>query len=496
MAENQPTMGTRLADVLVAALLGVVAAVSVRSFAAYPSISADEGIYTGQAWAVVRGSLAPYTYVYDHPPLGWIELAPLLWLSEVVGWSDSAVMSARTGPALFLIVDAVLLQVLARRLGTGRVLAACAALAFLLSPLTRDYLPRVYLDNLALPWALGAFIVALDPRRPRRQQVLSAALMAVAVLVKESALLLYPALVLTVVCSTVPGRRRAAAVRNGLVLAAAGACYPLFAFLRGEPVAFAKALGWQLLAREGSGSILDPGSGRHATVLGWCERDPLLCAVGVAAAVFLLVGRWRHRYLGLTVLVPLLVAVKPGGYLPGMFVIIGIPFLALCPAVAVAEVCRRLRPQPSSGRAHDRPVVAAAACTALALTAAGYLAVGAVRPRDETAGEVSVARWVEANLPVDATVLVDDAVFAELYVHGRDDVWRQAVMAHILDHDPNVSTFVPGGWREIEYAVVTPKLRHAAEHAGAVQVRAALQHGEVIAALGPVTGSTEILRVR
>ncbi len=35
----------------------------------------DEGTYVSQALAVLDGSLAPYTYWYDHPPLGWILLS-------------------------------------------------------------------------------------------------------------------------------------------------------------------------------------------------------------------------------------------------------------------------------------------------------------------------------------------------------------------------------------------------------------------------------------
>src|SRR5262245_20981976 len=42
----------------------------------------DEGIYTGQALAVLRdGRLAPYTYWYDHAPAGWILLAAWMAVS-------------------------------------------------------------------------------------------------------------------------------------------------------------------------------------------------------------------------------------------------------------------------------------------------------------------------------------------------------------------------------------------------------------------------------
>src|SRR5688572_6273317 len=46
------------------------------------TFNGDEGIYTGQALAVLRdGRLAPYTYWYDHAPAGWILLAAWMAVS-------------------------------------------------------------------------------------------------------------------------------------------------------------------------------------------------------------------------------------------------------------------------------------------------------------------------------------------------------------------------------------------------------------------------------
>ena len=44
----------------------------------FPSYREDEGTYMSQAWSVIhQGTLAPYTYWYDHSPAGWFLLA--LW---------------------------------------------------------------------------------------------------------------------------------------------------------------------------------------------------------------------------------------------------------------------------------------------------------------------------------------------------------------------------------------------------------------------------------
>ena len=43
----------------------------------------DEGTYVAEAWAIIcEHQLAPYTYWYDHPPLGWAQLAGYIWLTD------------------------------------------------------------------------------------------------------------------------------------------------------------------------------------------------------------------------------------------------------------------------------------------------------------------------------------------------------------------------------------------------------------------------------
>ena len=64
----------------------------------------DEGTYVAQAYAVSRlGELSHYTYWYDHPPLGWIQIA--LWEKVTLGFSryNVAVLAGRE----FIVVGAM-----------------------------------------------------------------------------------------------------------------------------------------------------------------------------------------------------------------------------------------------------------------------------------------------------------------------------------------------------------------------------------------------------
>src|SRR2546428_12686330 len=69
----------------------------------YPLYITDEGIYMQQAWSVLReGQLSPYTYSYDHAPVGWLVLAG--WVSILPHQFQAFGNSINTGRVLMLLV--------------------------------------------------------------------------------------------------------------------------------------------------------------------------------------------------------------------------------------------------------------------------------------------------------------------------------------------------------------------------------------------------------
>src|SRR5687768_3254695 len=64
-------------------LLFIVFLVDWLTYTAGYAATDDPGTYTWQAWAVLEGKgLAHYTYWYDHPPLGWIQIALYAWVTR------------------------------------------------------------------------------------------------------------------------------------------------------------------------------------------------------------------------------------------------------------------------------------------------------------------------------------------------------------------------------------------------------------------------------
>src|SRR5450756_1715756 len=63
---------------LVVVAMGLVGVLALWNVTNGPSFVEDEGTYTAQAWSVLHGHLTPYFYTYDHPPLGWLQMAPFV----------------------------------------------------------------------------------------------------------------------------------------------------------------------------------------------------------------------------------------------------------------------------------------------------------------------------------------------------------------------------------------------------------------------------------
>jgi hypothetical protein len=490
---------------LVAGLLLCVGLVLGTGIQRYPGLSDDEGTYVAQAWALLTdGSLAHYTYWYDHPPLGWLQLAVAGWLLSPFTDGAAAVQEARSLMLIPALVSAALVYVLARRLGLRRVFAAVAVLLFALSPLSVSFLRMVFLDNLATPWILGAFVLAASPRRGLWAYAAGGACFGVAVLTKETSLLLLPALGLQVWQGLDQRTRSFCLTAFTCVLALVGLGYPLYAMLKGEllpgpgHVSLLEAIQFQLGGRPSTGSILSSGSGSQDLVAGWLRADPWLPALGVALAPIALIVR-RLRPVGVAVLILIAIAVRPG-YLPQPYVIALLPFAALVIA-GVLDSAARL----AAARwpvAWSQPATAAVAVLLpLAIVAPTWRAAhGHAMHADQTSSSVAATQWISEHVDKRARLLVDDTFYVDLVRAGFKPrfgiVWFYK-LDFTTNLDPSVARALPKGWRAFDYVVSSDVIRSALRRSphSLRQVRLALLHSREVAHFGSGSARVEVRRI-
>lgn len=499
--------------VLCGVLLVAILVVQGWNIADYPTLSDDEGTYLAQAWAVQEGrGLAHYTYWYDHPPLGWIQLAVLTWIPAMISPESMTVGSMRAVMLLISGISAVLVYVLGRRLALPRWAAALGMLIFGLSPLSVVLQREIFLDNLAVMWTLLAFTLAASPSRHLWHHFGAGVAAAVGVLTKETMLVVLPALFITAWRHSHKDTRKFALTGAVTACALIGFSYPLFALLKGElfpgsgHVSLWDGVAYQM-TRPGSGFILDEGSGSWGVLQSWLYYDRVLPLGGLAGALLLL-ATWRWSVTAralagpaLTVAILAALALRPDGYLPAMYIIQAVPFLALVLAGGTASVAHAVLRRRRSAT-ERRPLTWAryALAGALALAACLY-----VVPRWYDGARIAVT--TEANAPYEAAstwmatevadpagtrVLVDDAMWLDL-VHAGYRPGLGVIWFYKADLDPAVTDTLPNGWRDIDYVVASPTVRRDAKDLP--NVRQAIEHSVPVAVFGTGEDRIEIRRV-
>jgi hypothetical protein len=188
----------KVSAAVLAVLLVIVGLATAWNLEGWPGrVDDDEGTYVAQAWAIVyQHTITHYSYWYDHPPLGWVQIAAFGCVTDGFSRTAAAVFVGRQFMWCLSLAGCVLLYVLCRRLGMRRTTSAVTVALFGLSPLGQFFHRLVSLDNIATVWVLAALVAATSQGRGGGKgwgrACLAGACAAIAVLSKETALFLVP----------------------------------------------------------------------------------------------------------------------------------------------------------------------------------------------------------------------------------------------------------------------------------------------------------------
>jgi hypothetical protein len=463
----------------------------------FPYLEDDEGTYFSQAWAVFHlGRLTSYTYIYDHAPLGWIQIA--VWQFLTLGHSFGyALASGRMLMLLFQVASALLVLAIGRR-ASGKVwVGLLAATVFSLSSYGIFYHRRILLDNVATFWLLLS-IYFLVGRVTLRRVWLSALAIGVAVLSKEVAIAAIPALAVLVARQTSRSNRLFAV--TGWLALSLSLCstYVLLAVLKGELFPAGTALGgdhphvsllcslqWQA-SRAADGGIFDSSSKFWLAASSWVHAEPLLVIGGTGAAVLSIVALRRERFismLGWTVL-SLWLFLGRGGIVLDFYLVPLLPLLALSLALVldkgVAGLRRTLpsrfvRPGTAGG-------VALAAVGCALLLVVGYERSGELLwTANPVAGQLQAVEWIDRHVPPNSRMVIDEYMWSSL--HTQEPKFIDAQYYWKVGEDPQVQRQgFADDWRKVDYVVTTPQLVSDTRAQGFPIVLPALEHSAVVAA--------------
>ncbi len=385
----------------------------------FPYYESDEGTYTSQAWSIVRmHTLTPYTYWYDHPPLGWALLA--LWhisLPREFFTFGSSIDTGRVFMLLVHIISASLIYYIVFRL-TKRVLPAfLAVVIFSISPLAIYFQRRVLLDNIMVMWILLSTAVLYIRYEKLRliTYVLSGIFFSLAVLTKITAVMFGPALLYLVWTHSSPIERffRVTVwLMSGILLTS---IYLLGALLRGEffpgpdHVSFIGALEFQ--ASRTGGLFYKPTSEFYMAVIDWLKKDAMLVYImPVVAFLGIIVSFFKKNliFFMLTVLLYFLFLIR-GGVIINFYILPLIPFIAILAVLSWHYIVQFI----------SRFTIIYQFIFLLTIGAVGYYyydyASHDIFWRDETTNQKEAVQWIKRNLPENSAILIDVYAFTDLH---------------------------------------------------------------------------------
>ncbi len=479
----------------------------------YPTYLGDEGIYTSQAWAVAKeGRLAPYTYDYDHAPLGWIQLAVWVMLS---GGFHTFGMTINSGRVLMLIMQVgstFLLYRIARSISHSVTVASLACLLFALSPYAIYLHRRVLLDNITTFWMLLSIMLLLSGRFSLKRVWLSAAALGISILSKENTSFLVPVLIYLVFLLADESHRWFATIGWTAIVCSIASMYILMAVLRGELFPAGTLLGgtrphvsliysllWQL-GRAKDGGLFDFSSKFWHMAPIWVQAEPLLVIVGSLFAfisAFLLASR-HQKLVGVMGVATLSLGVflVRGGITLEFYLAPLLPLLVLNVTLVLGLAADNaktfLKKHGSLGLIGAGSVQMIVVGLCLAGIVADFSSPDPGFRSDplllwKTSLAVVAQReamdWISKNVPSCSSILIDPYLWTDLHaVPNKTDGYRLAYSYWQVELDPAIRDGVfHNDWRNVDYVVDTPSFL-SDTYANRLQlVEEALAHSTVIA---------------
>lgn len=437
----------------------------------YPYYENDEGTYMSQARAVTdQGKLAPYTYWYDHAPVGWLFIGTCI---KLTGGYFTFGDSINTGRALMLVVhiaSVLLLYGILRRTGNRRIYAFLGALLFATSPLAIEIGRRVLLDPIMIMWVLASVFVVLGDCRKLRHYFLSAIFFAFAVLTKEPAIFFLPALLYAIYKSADIRHRRIVLFQWIAVFGVLVSLYPTYALMKGEFFPYGSLLGGssqhvsligsviQQAGRKTEGNFWDSDSGFQFYFHAWANGnhdlmligDPALMLGGLIATIIILIlSLWvqRVRVIALLTLCYWIFLIR-GGVIIQFYILPLLPLLAGCIATVAQEVARLMKGK--------RAFVFQTIMLLLIILPTFFLYSERtdIYTKNQTIPQIQALDWIRNNVPSDAFILIDNYAYVDItYTYPRAHYYWKAEL------DPEIHDgILDGKWYNVDYILSTGQI--------------------------------------
>lgn len=454
------------------------------NFLHFPYFENDEGVYFSQAYSVLKeGKLAPYTYWYDHAPLGWILMS--LWLLITGGpfTFGFSLNSARIFIALIHLFSSILVFLITRKYSKNWYNAILAVLIFSLSPLSVYFQRRVLLDNIMIFWILLSYYLIIAKNLNLKKIILSAVFFAFAVLTKESAVFFLPAFFYQVYNFS---DKKVYRINTGIWIAvfiSLTAYYFLYSILKGElfpsgflginsypHVSLLETVKFQL-ARSG-GSWINPLKTSFITnSLLWIKQDFFITIFGLLSIISLAkISFKKNKYniLKPLVILPLsyLFFLIKGGLILEFYIVPLIPFLCISIAILWNIILELINKK-------NKLLLKYLSIFSFIFVIINFVILGRqsrafpqsklnlnLYTSNQTTVQIQAVNWIRQNLPQNSFIAIDNYSYLDLKIPYKNNAsfpnihpsWKieydNDIKEKLFKNDPS----------QINYIALTPQM--------------------------------------
>ena len=433
----------------------------------YPYYESDEGTYISQAWAVINtGELAPYTYWYDHPPMGWIFMAG--WIKAMGGdffQFGTSVDTFRVCMLMVHLVSTMLIFYIVHRVTKNIFAAIFAGVLFSISPLEVYFQRRVLLDNIMIMWILISTALLFAKKVTLRNIFFSGAFFALAVLTKVTAVMFGPVLLGYVIIQKNKISRVFRATIWLTVSLMTTSFYILYAFLRGEffpakngdHVSFIESLQFQMARKGAEVPFWNQGSDFYFALASWINKDEYAILVGgILVVLGIVTALWfkNIRFFLAAFLLYFIFLIR-GGVVINFYILPLFPFFAMIVAIMFYDLST-IFARREGMRAMFMAVPLILICAYYAFYEPHVHFV-----RDETTAQSNAIVWVKENLQNDSAVIIDSYALVDIRdPHNiNEKTFPNADWFYKINRDPAIRDDKYGNaWQSFDYIALTHEM--------------------------------------
>lgn len=469
----------------------------------YPLYLSDEGIYTEQAWSVLKhAKLAPYTYIYDHAMFGWLLMAG--WAAILPNQFNTFGNPIATERVLMVILhlgSIFFLFEIVRRFSKSTSAAVLASLLFTLSPIAIYYQRQVLLDNVMVFWMLLSLYMLSRKDGRVVTSMLAGIAFGLALISKENAIFLLPGF-WYLMPKTIEGQinHKFSSVYWWFTVSVPVGIYVLYSIIKSEflppgftlsgsapaeHVSLVYTVWWQLhrtVASGGAGSVF-------ADLLSnsWLVKDKYLLLGGLAATVFTLFLMTKSGKKNAPLVASILML---GGYsfylarsvLLDFYVIPLIVLICLNIGLLYGHLSHKWKPVAGFS------TVAAVIAVLLVIPngyAYKYDASGHIQPIDVyrvtlTDLQTRQIDWIRKNVLPDSKMIIDDSIWVSLHDGKPDFPYAHSHFKAASDPAIRDKIFHKSG-DNIDFVILSPGMRAAMVANGNEQwILDAMDQGETV----------------